>query len=117
MDSEFLTPRSTRTRRNRAPAWYSQKHWQAANLILHRFLNLDGKDPQSVSADGKQLCVDGLKHGQRYTLQVRAGLPSSVDEPLLKTVDLTIGVRDRAPTVRAQGRAYVLPNRDSKDCR
>ncbi|NOU07936.1 MAG: alpha-2-macroglobulin family protein [Hyphomicrobiaceae bacterium] len=73
------------------------------------FIKLDGKDPHSVSADGKQLCVDGLKHGQRYTLQVRAGLPSSVDEPLLKTVDLTIGVRDRAPTVRAQGRAYVLP--------
>ncbi len=73
------------------------------------FLKVDGKDPMTVTSDGKQVCVDGLKHGQRYTLQVRAGLPSSVGEPLLKTVDLVVGVRDRSPSVRAAGRAYVLP--------
>ncbi len=37
------------------------------------------------------------------------GLPSAVDETLLKSTDLTVYVRDRAPSVRATGRAYVLP--------
>ncbi|MGE3529666.1 MAG: alpha-2-macroglobulin, partial [Methyloceanibacter sp.] len=39
----------------------------------------------------------------------RAGLPSSVGEDLLKNADFNIYVRDRSPSVRLAGRAYVLP--------
>ncbi len=73
------------------------------------FIKVDGQPAQSVSAETRQICVDGLKHGQRYQIQVRQGLPSSVDETLVKTVDLNVYVRDRSPSVRAAGRAYVLP--------
>ena len=73
------------------------------------FVRVDGHEPQAVTADGRQLCVDGLKHGQRYQIQLRAGLPSAIDEVLIKTVDLNIYVRDRAASVRASGRSYVLP--------
>ncbi|MEY8830437.1 alpha-2-macroglobulin family protein [Sedimentitalea sp. XS_ASV28] len=62
-----------------------------------------------VQADGTQLCVDGVEHGARYRLTLRAGLPAASGETLLKDVELTQYVRDRAPSVRFPGRTYVLP--------
>jgi uncharacterized protein YfaS (alpha-2-macroglobulin family) len=75
------------------------------------FIKVDGKDPQTVTADARQICVDGLAHGKRYEVQVRTGLPSAIGENLRKTAELAIYVKDRAPSVRASGRGYVLPNR------
>ena len=76
------------------------------------FVSIDGKDPASVTATDAQLCAEGLTHGQRYQVQVRAGLPSDLaGETLLKTADLSVYVRDRSPSVRFTGRNYVLPNK------
>ncbi len=67
-------------------------------------------DPQLVvQADGNQLCVDGVEHGKRYRVTFRQGLPAASGEALIKDVELTHYVRDRAPSVRFPGRAYVLP--------
>ncbi len=63
----------------------------------------------SVQAQESQLCVDGVQHGSRYRLVFRAGLPSATGETLIKDVELTHYVRDRAPSVRFPGRTYVLP--------
>ncbi|MFZ5270569.1 hypothetical protein ACOY8A_23675, partial [Enterobacter roggenkampii] len=63
----------------------------------------------ALSAEGQQLCVDGLKHGERYNINLRAGLPSTVKETLPKSAEFNIYVRDRKPFVRFTGRAYVLP--------
>ena len=76
-----------------------------------KFVTLDGRDPQSVSAEGKQVCVEGLAHGKRYTVKVRAGLPAETAEQLIKEVEIAAYVRDRSPAVRVSGRAYVLPSR------
>ncbi len=73
------------------------------------FVAVSGIANAAVRADGAQLCVDGLKHGQRYGFVIRQGLPSAVDETLLKSADYEIYVRDRAPQVRFTGRNYVLP--------
>lgn len=73
------------------------------------FLALAGTDKPALSAEGKQLCVDGLKHGERYNIKLRAGLPSTVKETLPKSAEFNIYVRDRKPFVRFTGRAYVLP--------
>ncbi|MBR1154664.1 alpha-2-macroglobulin [Bradyrhizobium sp. JYMT SZCCT0428] len=73
------------------------------------FLALAGTDKPALSAEGKQLCVDGLKHGERYNINLRAGLPSTVKETLPKSAEFNIYVRDRKPFVRFTGRAYVLP--------
>src|SRR6202167_119178 len=73
------------------------------------FLALAGSDKPALSSEGKQLCVDGLKHGERYNINLRAGLPSTVKEPLPKSAEFNIYVRDRKPFVRFTGRAYVLP--------
>src|ERR1700716_1380608 len=73
------------------------------------FLALAGTDKPALSAEGKQLCVDGLKHGERYNINLRAGLPSTVKETLPKSAEFNIYVRDRKPFVRFTGLAYVLP--------
>ncbi|WP_413993081.1 MG2 domain-containing protein [Labrys okinawensis] len=70
------------------------------------------EDPGPVSAvtvDGTKLCVEGLKHGGSYKVTVRQGLPSAVDESLLKDADYEFYVRDRAPSVQFVGKSYVLP--------
>ncbi|KNG93824.1 alpha-2-macroglobulin family protein [Pseudaestuariivita atlantica] len=66
-------------------------------------------DRLAVSAEGNQVCVDGVEHGSRYQLTFRAGLPAASGEELIKDVALTLYVRDRSPQARFPSRAYVLP--------
>ncbi len=73
------------------------------------YVAVAGQDKPALSANDKQLCVEGLKHGERYQITLRAGLPSTVKETLAKSADFTIFVRDRKPFVRFSGKAYVLP--------
>lgn len=67
--------------------------------------------PGGVSVEAQQICLDGLKHGERYSLTLRQGLPSAIGESLLKNADYTFYVRDRTPSVRFTGRNYILPKR------
>ena len=73
------------------------------------YVAVAGANNVSVTAEDASLCVDGLRHGERYTVVVRQGLPSDVGENLLKTADFDIYVRDRSAQVRFTGRNYVLP--------
>jgi uncharacterized protein YfaS (alpha-2-macroglobulin family) len=74
------------------------------------YVAVSGNANAAVSAEGQQLCVDGLKHSERYAVVLRQGLPSSVGESLLKSADYEIYVRDRSPQTRFTGRNYVLPS-------
>jgi len=77
-----------------------------------QYFKVDGKDPQAVAAETRQICIDGLAHGRRYEVQVRAELPSAIPaEKLRRTAELAVYVKDRSPAVRITGRGYVLPNR------
>ena len=68
------------------------------------------QDPKLViEADSQTLCIDGVTFGTRYTATFRAGLPAASGEALHKDVTVTQYVRDRDPSVRFTGRAYVLP--------
>ncbi len=73
------------------------------------FVVLAGTDKPAVSAAEKQLCVEGLLHGETYKITLRAGLPSTVHETLSKSGDYAIYVRDRKPSVRFTTKSYVLP--------
>ncbi len=75
------------------------------------YVTVKGMDRPAVTAEGQQLCIDGLRHGETYEARIRSGVPSSVGELLPKNVDLTLYVRDRSPAVRFTGRNYVLPAR------
>jgi uncharacterized protein YfaS (alpha-2-macroglobulin family) len=73
------------------------------------FVAVSGAANAAVTTEGEQLCIDGLKHGQKYAIVLRQGLPSAVGENLLKSADYDIYVKDRSPQVRFTGRNYVLP--------
>ena len=73
------------------------------------FVAVSGNANAAITVEEAQLCVEGLKHGERYAIVLREGLPSSVDETLLKSADYEIYVRDRSPQVRFSGKNYVLP--------
>ena len=66
-------------------------------------------DGLTVDVSDRQLCVDGVQHGERYRIILRQGLPSESGEELFKPITITQYVRDRAPSVRFPGRAYILP--------
>jgi uncharacterized protein YfaS (alpha-2-macroglobulin family) len=62
-----------------------------------------------VTADGTQLCIEGLEHGGRYTVDIRKGLPAAVDDSLPKDLSYEFYVKDRSPSARFVGRSFVLP--------
>lgn len=63
----------------------------------------------AVTAEGTRLCVEGLKHGARYSITARQGLPAAVDDTMAKDATFQFYVRDRSPAVRFADNAYVLP--------
>lgn len=74
------------------------------------YVAITGKGDFAVTGEERQLCVDGLRHGERYGFVIRQGVPSALpDEKLLKSADYEVYVRDRAPSVRFTGKNYVLP--------
>src|SRR5262245_37438583 len=99
VDSDGATPR----------ACFQFSEDLAKRVDFSPFVALAGTDKPALSSEEKQLCVDGLKHGERYNINLRAGLPSTVKESLSKSAEFNIYVRDRKPFVHFTGRAYVLP--------
>jgi uncharacterized protein YfaS (alpha-2-macroglobulin family) len=65
-----------------------------------------------ATAEGRELCVEGLEHGRRYQMTLRSGLPAGNGDALIKDVELTHYIGDRSPAVRFPGRAYVLAKTD-----
>ena len=72
------------------------------------FVQLD-EPGLTVSAQFRDICVEGLTHGKRATVTFRQGLPAADGQSLAESVDITQYIRDRSPGVRFPGRAYVLP--------
>src|SRR5690606_28149890 len=78
-------------------------------VIYADFITLDGRAADNVAAGEREICVEGLQHGNRYRLQMRAGLPSAVGEVLTEAAGLELYVRDRSPFARFTGDNFVLP--------
>ena len=73
------------------------------------FVTVEGAAPVALQANGRELCVDGIKRGVRTAVTLREGLPAEIGENTLKPITLSVFIRDRAPTVRFTGLNYVLP--------
>jgi uncharacterized protein YfaS (alpha-2-macroglobulin family) len=76
---------------------------------LSPYVSVQGDGTVSIETDGSQVCAEGVRHGARYQLTARSGLPAADGEVLEKSSDLSIYVRDRSPSVNFLGRSYVLP--------
>ncbi len=88
---------------------YLSEELQQNGLDYAPYVRVDGAGSLPVEVDGAQLCVEGLQHGQRYRMTLRAGLPAASGEKLAAPVELQFYVRDRSPSVRFVGQNYVLP--------
>lgn len=76
---------------------------------LSAFVSVANAPQVSVETETSQICVEGVQHGSRYDIKVRAGLKSADGEELAKDVDLNVYVPDRAPFVGFANNAYVMP--------
>jgi hypothetical protein len=74
-----------------------------------QYVSIDNANDVAIETDRRQICANGLSHGQRYRVVLRQGLPSSVQEVLEAPVELSFYVRDRAPSARFSGSNFVLP--------
>jgi len=78
------------------------------------YIRVEGDVPLSVESDERNICLDGMEHGQSYDLTLREGLPAAEDgEALLRDIEIRIYIRDRAPAVRIATRAYILPKTEN----
>ncbi len=62
-----------------------------------------------VTARGDTMCLDGMKHGGNYNIEILAGLPAATGERLSETFTARVVVPDRKPQLRFSGTGYVLP--------
>ena len=79
------------------------------DLDFTKFVQLDGKGLTVEKTAEQTLCVAGVSHGSRYSLIFRAGIPAADGQTTAKPVTISAYVRDRSPSLRFPGRAYVLP--------
>ena len=94
--SASSTIRSIRIPPRRAPASNSPNRSPAATSISRPMLASPASIGRQFRAEDQQICVDGLQHGEHYTIVLRQGLPSSaVEQLLLRTATYDIYVRDR----------------------
>ena len=100
VDSESASPRIC--------VRFSEK-LRTRNTDYSKFVTVNDGAPAAVEAKGQQVCIDGAKHGERYRIGIRAGIPSEIGEVLERPTALNIYVRDRSANVRFTGRNYVLP--------
>jgi alpha-2-macroglobulin len=75
-----------------------------------QYVTLDSTAPKAIDAKDRQICIEGLEHGKRYQVTLRAGLPDAAGDKLEKPVTLNLYVRDRAPSIRFTGENFVLPS-------
>jgi len=76
---------------------------------LTDFITVTGGEGLAIEPERRQICIDGVKHGGRYTVRVRGGLPAADGEVLAHPAEVSLYIRDRAPWVGFAGNAYVLP--------
>src|SRR6266849_6421131 len=66
-----------------------------------------------VTARGDTLCLDGLKHGETYEVELRAGFPAITGEKTKESWKTRVVVPDRKPAISFSGSGYVLPREGS----
>nr|WP_245419731.1 alpha-2-macroglobulin family protein [Phyllobacterium salinisoli] len=74
-----------------------------------QFVTVDNAPPKAIDAKDRQICIEGLEHGKRYNVVLRAGLPDAIGDMLEKPVVLNLYIRDRTPSARFTGENFVLP--------
>src|SRR5712671_551739 len=73
------------------------------------FVRSEPKLDGIVTGRGDTLCLDGMKHGGVYNVEILAGLPAATGERTRETFTTRVVIPDRKPSIRFSGAGYVLP--------
>lgn len=76
---------------------------------LEPFVAITPALDHTLQPRGKDLCLTGLKHGGRYTVRLKAGLPAGDGTALGKDVAVEVSVPDREARVSFEGGKTLLP--------
>jgi len=100
VDAEAVTPRICAVFSNPLPA---------GSTDLSGYVLVEDAPQIAVETEQSQICIEGVEHGRRYHVKLRAGLPSADGESLRADVELDVYVPDRLPFVGFANNAYVMP--------
>jgi alpha-2-macroglobulin len=81
----------------------------AGDTDLSAYVVVDDAPQVAVETRDSQVCITGVKHGLRYHIRVRSGLPSATGEELRADAELDVYIPDRTPFVGFANNAYVMP--------
>src|SRR5438270_6332529 len=79
------------------------------DLSYGSFVRSDPPLDGIVTARDDTMCLDGMKHGGTYNVEVLAGLPAATGEGLGEKFTTRVVIPDRKPQLRFSGTGYVLP--------
>ena len=97
----------------RACLRFNEKIATRADLSYNEFVRATPDPKGIVTARGDTLCLDGLKHGESYDVEVLAGLPAATGDETPENWTTRVVVPDRKPAVSFSGAGYVLPREGS----
>jgi uncharacterized protein YfaS (alpha-2-macroglobulin family) len=83
------------------------------DISYSAFVRSEPKLDGIVTARGDTLCLDGMKHGAIYNVEILSGLPAATGERMREKFATRIVVPDRKPQIRFSGTGYVLPRQDT----
>ena len=97
----------------RACLRFNEKIATGADISYGDFVHATPELAGIVTARGDTLCLDGLKHGETYEVELLAGFPAATGEKTLESWKGRIVVPDRKPAISFAGTGYVLPREGS----
>src|SRR5438067_1952047 len=97
----------------RACLQLNEKIAPKADLSYGAFVRSEPALDGIVTARGDTLCLDGLKHGETYQVELLAGFPAASGETLPETFTGRVVIPDRKPAISFSGAGYVLPREGS----
>src|SRR5438132_1676422 len=93
----------------RACLRFNEKIAAKGDISYGAFVRSEPKLDGIVTARDDTLCLDGMKHGTIYNVEVLSGLPAVTGEQMAEKFATRIVVPDRKPQLRFSGTGYVLP--------
>src|SRR5216683_2219699 len=93
----------------RACLRFNEKIATKGDISYGAFVRSEPKLDGIVTARDDTLCLEGMKHGAIYNVEILSGLPAATGEQMREKFTTRIVVPDRKPQMRFSGTGYVLP--------
>src|SRR6516225_1950587 len=97
----------------RACLRFNQQIATKSDISYGAFVRSEPKLDGIVTARGDTLCLEGLKHGAIYNVEILSGLSAATGEQMREKFATRIVIPDRKPQLRFSGAGYVLPKQDT----